>query len=209
MFCSICGARRDTMRGCCTAQPDVLADSVPVPLWDELDYPAQALICSLIRFGGQAIERDISRDVWLTGAQRREAVRDLDPPRGSTNLITRRPHGPMGITRWYRLTDAGIAAFLSRPDLRPIDRQRVRKIERQLANGLDSPVTLVVGPSATNPALLDWEVAPSALRYESDLESGEWNEGLPNELWANEDDDGLSGECVGVGGERGKHTDGF
>jgi hypothetical protein len=141
MFCSICGAAANEGVSCCDD-----ASAISAPRWGELDYRQQALIVALVKLGGEANERLLSREVWLTGADRREAVRDLDPARGDTNLILRAPHtDSFGPTRLYRVTEAGLAAFASE-HTRPADLKRAARVAKSLGGAWGSVQTEVTPP---------------------------------------------------------------
>jgi hypothetical protein len=180
LYCSCCGTERFTQRGCCTIHPDVLADSIPAPSWEALTFAQQALIFSLVRFGGEAREREITNDVCITGAERRECVRDTEPARGDTNLILRRPFGPCGITRRYYLTAAGVAAFESNLGLTKADLGRVKKIRRLREKGapsrLDKPADLTSATIAPEPP--DWITPAPPIELEEYHQEPEEHEAL-------------------------------
>lgn len=155
LFCSICGAAANEEGSCCDD-----ASAIPVPAWGELDYRQRALIVALVKLGGEANERLLSREVWLTGAERREAVRDLAPSReegcslsyaslrGDTNLILRTPHiDSLGPTRLYRVTEVGLAIFASEHS-KPADLKRAARVAKSLRGAWGSVQTEVAPPVA-------------------------------------------------------------
>jgi hypothetical protein len=186
LYCQICGSQRSTLRGCCTLPDDSLSHSEPAPAWDTLSFAQQCLLFSLVRFGGEAREAEITRDVCITGSERRECVRDLDPPRGSTNLIMRSPHGPLAITRRYYLTDAGLAAFESNPNLIKADLGRIKKLRRLREIGAPSRLAKIADLALpAEDSLPDWVTTTSPaeiVEYHDEPEEHEDFEGYDDSL---------------------------